>query len=49
MFYHLAILLNYFERYDEVMVILDTADPTTRSLHRRPVRLRMPFLPRRVG
>ena len=46
MFYHLAILLNYFERYDEVMVILDTADPDDSFITPAGLSgLRMPFLP----
>jgi len=46
MFYHLAMLLNYFERYDEVMVILDTADPDDSFITPAGLSgLRMPFLP----
>jgi len=46
MFYHLAMLLNYFERYDEVMVILATADPDDSFITPSGLSgLRMPFLP----
>ena len=48
-FYHLAMLLNRFERYDEVMVILDTADPDDSFITPAGLSgLRMPFLPAEI-
>jgi len=49
MFYHLAMLLNRFERYDEVMVILASADPDDSLIEPAGLHgLRMPYLPEEI-